>query len=126
MKSGANTLSGMHASSPGAAAGASAPIPLARPDLSGNEEAYAVDALRSGWLSSGGKYVERFESEFSSFCGTRAAVVVTNGTAALALLMKALGVGAGDEVIVPSLTFVATANAVRFAGAVPVFADVDP
>ena len=101
-------------------------IPVAAPDLSGNEEAYILDAIRSSWISSTGRYVERFESEFADLCGTRAAISVVNGTAALHLALLALGVGPGDEVIVPSLTYIATANAVRYCGAEPVFADVDP
>src|SRR3954447_25719080 len=100
-------------------------IPLAAPDLSGNELAYVTDAVRSSWISSIGPYVERFEEEFAHACGTRSALSVCNGTAALHIALLALGVGPGDEVIVPSLTYIATANAVRYAGAEPVFADVD-
>jgi perosamine synthetase len=100
-------------------------LPVSAPDLSGNEERYVVDAMRSTWISSTGAYVDRFEREFAQLCETRAAVTVVNGTAALHLALVALGVGPGDEVIVPSLTYVATANAVRYTGAEPVFADVD-
>jgi len=96
------------------------------PDLMGTEEKYVVEALRSSWVSATGKYVDRFEEEFAKICGTRAAISVCNGTAALHLAMLALGVKPGDEVIVPSLTYIATANAVRYVGAEPVFADVDP
>lgn len=106
--------------------GSATAIPLAAPNLSGNEEAYVVAALRSNWISSAGDYVERFEDRFADYCGTRAAISVSNGTAALSLLLKGLNIGPGDEVIVPTLTFVATANAVRHAGARPVFADIDP
>jgi perosamine synthetase len=101
-------------------------IPVASVDLSGNEEKYVVDAIRSSWISSTGGYVTRFESEFSSLCGTRAAIGVCNGTVALHLALLALDVRPGDEVLVPSLTYVATANAVRYVGAEPVFVDVDP
>ena len=101
-------------------------IQVAAPDLSGNEEAYAVDAIRSSWISSTGRYVDRFEEEFARLCGTRAAISVVNGTSALHLALLALGAGPGDEVIVPSLTYIATANAVRYCGAEPVFADIDP
>lgn len=101
-------------------------IPVARPDISGNEESYVLEALRSSWISSTGAFVERFEREFARFAGARAAISVSNGTAALHLALATLGVKAGDEVIVPALTFVATANAVRYVGAEPVFADVDP
>jgi perosamine synthetase len=101
-------------------------IPLAAPDLSGNELAYVTDAVRSSWISSIGPYIDRFEEEFARVCGTRVALSVCNGTAALHIALLALGAGPGDEIIVPSLTYVATANSVRYVGAEPVFADVDP
>jgi perosamine synthetase len=102
------------------------PIAVAVPDLSGNEERYVVDALRSSWISSTGPYIQRFEEEFAQLCGSRAAVGVCNGTVALHLALLALDVRPGDEVLVPSLTYIATANAVRYVGAEPVFVDVDP
>jgi perosamine synthetase len=101
-------------------------IPLAAPDLTGNELAYVTDAIRSSWISSTGPYVERFEEEFARRCETRTALSICNGTAALHLALLALGAGPGDEIIVPSLTYVATANAVRYTRAEPVFVDVDP
>jgi perosamine synthetase len=101
-------------------------LPVAAPDLSGNEEQYVLDAIRSSWISSTGPYVERFEREFAAFAGTRAAIAVANGTVALHLALLALDAGPGDEVIVPSLTYIATANAVRYVGAEPVFVDIDP
>lgn len=101
-------------------------IPISRPDLSGNEEAYTIEAIRSTWISSTGAFVERFEKEFAEACGARAALSVCNGTVALHLALLALDVRPGDEVLVPSLTYVATANAVRYVGAEPVFVDVDP
>lgn len=101
-------------------------IPLAVPDLSGNEEQYVRQAIRSSWISSSGEFVSRFEREFAGLCGTRTAIAVVNGTAALHVALLGLGVGPGDEVIVPSLTYVATANAVRYVGGEPVFVDVDP
>ena len=101
-------------------------IPVAYPDLGGNEEAYVVDAIRSSWISSTGSYVERFESEFAEICGVETCLSVSNGTVALHLALLTLDVRPGDEVIVPSLTYVATANAVRYVGAEPVFVDVDP
>ena len=101
-------------------------IPVAKPDLSGNEEKYVVDAIRSTWISSIGPYIQRFENEFAELCGTNTAIGVSNGTAALHLALLALDVGPGDEVLIPSLTYIATANAVRYVGAEPVFVDVDP
>lgn len=100
--------------------------PVAIPDLSGNEERYVIEAIRSTWISSTGPFVHRFEQEFSKLCGTRAAIGVCNGTVALHLAMLGLDVGPGDEVLIPSLTYIATANAVRYVGAEPVFVDVDP
>ncbi len=101
-------------------------IPIAIPDLGGLEEQYVVDAIRSTWISSSGIYVKRFEAMFAEICNAKAAVSVNNGTAALHLAIVALGLKPGDEVILPSLTYVATANAVRYAQGVPVFVDVDP
>ena len=101
-------------------------IPVAIPDLSGNEEEYVRDAVKSTWISSMGKYVDRFEEEFAACCGVKTAMGVCNGTVALHLALLAIDARPGDEVLVPSLTYVATANAVRYVGAEPVFVDVDP
>lgn len=101
-------------------------IPVAAADVSGNEEKYVVEAVRSTWISSTGAFVDRFEAEFAEACGTRTSIAVCNGTVALHLALLALDVRRGDEVLVPSLTYVATANAVRYLGAEPVFVDVDP
>jgi len=100
-------------------------IPISEPDLSGKELEYAAECVRSGWISSLGAYVTRFESSFASFCGARHGVATANGTAAIHLALVALGIKPGDEVIVPTLTFVASANAVTYTGARPVFADSD-
>src|ERR1051326_2013909 len=100
-------------------------IPIARPDLSGNELLYVTECLRSGWVSSLGSFIEQFENSFAAYCGTSKAVACNNGTSALHLALSALGVGPGDEVIVPALTFIATANAVHYCGATPVFADAE-
>lgn len=100
-------------------------IPVAEPMIGERELAYVTDAVRSGWVSSIGEYVTRFEESIAAACGARYAVATSSGTTALHLALAALDVGAGDEVIVPSLTFVATANAVRYLGATPVFADSD-
>ena len=101
-------------------------IPVYTPVLNGREEKYVLDAVRSGWISSLGSYVTRFEEAFARFCDVPHAVSVSNGTVAIHLALHALGIGPGDEVIVPSLTFIATANAVHYTGATPIFADVDP
>lgn len=98
-------------------------IPVAAPVLAGREKEYVADCMESGWISSSGKYVELFEAAFAEFCGVRHAVTCCNGTVALHLALAALGVGQGDEVLVPTLTFVATANAVTYCGARPVFVD---
>ncbi len=84
------------------------------------------DAVRSGWISSLGPYISRFEADFARLCGAGHAVSVSNGTVAIHLALVALGIGPGDEVIIPDLSFVATANAVLMAGAKPVFCDIDP
>jgi len=84
-----------------------------------------MDAVQSGWISSIGKYVTRFEDEFASFCRVSYAVATSNGTAALHLSLKAYGIGEGDEVIMPDLSFIATANAVLMTGAKPVFCDIE-
>ena len=101
-------------------------IPVAAPVLAGNEKLYVLDCIESSWISSCGKYVERFERAFAEFCGVRHAVSCNSGTAALHVALLALGVGPGDEVIVPTLTFVATANAVTYCGARPRFVDIEP
>ena len=101
-------------------------IPIAAPDLSGREEEYVSDAIKSTWISSRGKYITRFEKEFAGLCSVEFASAVSNGTVALHLVLHALGLRPGDEVLVPSLTYVATANAVRYLGAEPVFVDIDP
>lgn len=101
-------------------------IPVAAPDLSGNEEKYVVEAIRSSWISSTGPFVQRFEEQFAALCDTRFSIAVANGTLALHLALMSVDLRPGDEVLVPSLTYIATANAVRYCGAEPVFVDVDP
>src|SRR5580765_1436633 len=101
-------------------------IPVAAPSLSGNEEKYVVEAIRSSWISSTGDFLARFEKQFAEACDCHAALAVCNGTVALHLALLALDVRPGDEVLVPGLTYIASANAVRYVGAEPVFVDVDP
>lgn len=98
-------------------------IPISEPDLSGNELKYVTDCVTSGWISSIGKYVTAFEETFARWCGATEGVATMNGTVALHLALHALGIGPGDEVIVPTLTFAASANAVAYTGARPVFVD---
>ena len=100
-------------------------IPVAEPVLEGNEKKYVMDCLDTGWISGSGRYVDAFEEKFAALCGTEHAVAVANGTVALHVALLALGIGAGDEVIVPDLTYIASANAVTYCGARAVFADVD-
>jgi perosamine synthetase len=99
-------------------------IPISQPMLTQVESDYVSDALASGWVSSQGSYIKALENEFACYCGTSYALAVSNGTVGLHLALAAFGVGRGDEVIVPDLTFVATANAVATAGATPVMVDV--
>jgi perosamine synthetase len=101
-------------------------LPVAEPFLGERELAYVTECITSGWVSSAGAFVTRFEEAFADFCGSRHAVSVSNGTTALHVALVALGVGPGDEVIVPTLTFIATANAVTYTGATPVLVDSDP
>ena len=96
---------------------------LHEPRFTGNEQSYVQECIASTYVSSVGAYVERFEKELAAYTGARRAVAVVNGTAALQVALQLAGVQAGDEVIVPALTFVATANAVRYLGAIPHFAD---
>jgi perosamine synthetase len=100
-------------------------IPVMTPLLNGNELKYVSECITSGWISSQGAFVRRFEQEFANYCGIPHAVAVSNGTVALHLALEALGIGFGDEVIVPDLTFAASINAVIYTGAKPVIADVD-
>jgi len=99
-------------------------VQLMEPSLSGNELAYVTDCVRTNWISSQGAYVQRFERALADFCGAQFALAVSNGTVALHLALEALGIGPGDEVIVPDFTFAASANAVLHAGATPVLVDV--
>lgn len=101
-------------------------ISVACPNLNGNEKKYVDDCMNTTWISSGGQYITKFENAFSEFCGTKYAASCCNGTVALHLALMALGIGEGDEVIMPVITYIATANAVKYVGATPIFVDVDP
>ncbi len=100
-------------------------IPVSQPFIGKRELELVSEAVQSGWISSSGKYIPLFEEKFASFCNADHCIATANGTVAIHLALVALNVGVGDEVIVPDLTFVATANAVITAGAVPVFADIN-
>lgn len=101
-------------------------IPLSEPLISGNEWRYVKECLDTGWVSSAGGYVERFEKTVAEYAGMRYAVAVVNGTSALHASLIVCGLGPNDEVIVPALTFIAPVNAVRYCGAEPVFMDCEP
>lgn len=100
-------------------------IPVCTPLLGGNEIKYVTNAVSTGWISSSGSYVTAFEEAFAKYCGVKYAVAVCNGTVAIHLALSALGIGKGDEVIIPSFTMIATAFAVCYTGATPVFVDAD-
>ncbi|MBC2400049.1 LegC family aminotransferase [Clostridium tetanomorphum] len=99
-------------------------IPLCIPEICGNEWEYIKECLDTNWVSSVGSYVDKFENDFANFLNVNKAVVTMNGTAALSLALRTLGVGEGDEVIVPSLTFISPVNTIKYVGAEPVFVDV--
>ncbi len=101
-------------------------IPLAKPALDGNELEYITDCIKNSWISSQGKYVTNFEDKFCEYVGSNYALAVSNGTVALHLALVALGIGPGDEVLVPNLTFAAPVNAILYVGATPILVDVDP
>ena len=101
-------------------------IPVCEPTLLGNELEYVTDAVQTGWISSAGKYVTEFEQQFAAYCGCKYGVAVCNGTVALHLALVALGLGKGDEVIIPDFTMIATAFAICYTGATPVFVDANP
>ena len=100
-------------------------FPVSQPSITQKEISYVTRAIESGWVSSLGSFIDEFEESFARYCGVRFAATTCNGTTALHLAVEALGIGSGHEVIVPDLTFVATANAVAYTGAVPVLVDVD-
>ena len=101
-------------------------IPVCEPMLAGNELKYVTEAVKAGWISSSGSYVAEFEKAFSQYCDCEYGVAVCNGTVAIHLALAALGIGMGDEVIIPTFTMIATAFAVCYTGAIPIFVDSDP
>jgi perosamine synthetase len=101
-------------------------IPVAHPVLSGNERKYVDECIDTAWISSVGRFISAFETEFARYIETPHALACCNGTVALHLALLGIGCGPGDEVIVPTLTYIASANAVTYCGATPVFVDVDP
>lgn len=98
-------------------------IPVCEPDVRGNEANYAFEAVSSGWISSKGKFVQRFEQEFAECVGAKYGCAVNSGTSALHLTLAALGVASGDEVIMPAFTMIATPNAAAYLGATPILVD---
>lgn len=100
-------------------------IPLCIPEVRGNEWKYIKECLDTNWVSSVGKFVDKFEEEFAKYNKVKSAVVTMNGTAALQLALVTLGIGEGDEVIVPSMTFISSVNSIKYVGAEPVFVDVE-
>lgn len=98
-------------------------IPVYQPSLNGNEKKYVNECLDSTWISSKGKFVNEFENAFAKYVGVKHAASVSNGTVAIHLALLALGIGEGDEVIVPTLTYIASVNSIVYTGATPVFVD---
>jgi len=101
-------------------------IPVCQPTLSGNELKYITDAVETNWISSAGSYIPRFEELFAEKMGARYGIACINGTVALHLALATLGLQAGDEVIIPTFTMIATANAATYLGARPVLVDSEP
>lgn len=99
-------------------------ISVAQPHLGGNERQYVLDCIDTNWISSNGKYIGMFEAAFAAFCGVKHAIATNNGTTALHLALVGMDLQPGDEVIIPTVTYIATANAVRYCGATPVLVDV--
>jgi aminotransferase in exopolysaccharide biosynthesis len=101
-------------------------IPLSEPNFLGNEKKYLNDCIDSGWVSSAGSYVDKFEESIARYTGAKNAISIVNGTSAIQLALKVAGVRQGHEVIAPTLTFIAPINAISYLGAKPVFIDSDP
>ncbi len=101
-------------------------IPIASPHFCGNEAKYVQECVETSWVSSIGRFVPQFENDFARFCDVEYAIAANNGTSALHLALMGMGVAPGDEVLIPTLTFIATANAVTYCGARPVLVDSEP
>jgi perosamine synthetase len=101
-------------------------IPVCEPFLGEKELGYVIDCLKTKWISSRGKYIEEFEREFANYCGCKYGISTTSGTTAIHLALASLGIGSGDEVIIPTFTMIATAFAVVYTGARPILADAEP
>jgi len=100
-------------------------IPLFEPFIDSKEKQYVLDCLKTNWISSKGKYIEKFQNKFSKYVGAKYSISVSNGTAALHLALLALDVKRDDEIIVPSFTYVAPVNAIKYVGAKVVFIDIN-
>jgi perosamine synthetase len=101
-------------------------IPVYRPSIGELEKRYVAEAMESGWISSRGAFLDRFEKDFAAYIGCANGISAANGTVALHLAFAALGIGPGDEVVVPTFTYVASVNAITYTGATPVFVDSEP
>ncbi len=101
-------------------------IPVASPVFLGNEKTYLTECIESGWISSNGRFIKIFEEQFAKFCGAQYALSCANGTVALHLALLAFDVQPEDEILLPTLTYVASANAITYCGARPVFIDSEP
>ncbi|MDI6737846.1 MAG: DegT/DnrJ/EryC1/StrS family aminotransferase, partial [Nanoarchaeota archaeon] len=101
-------------------------IPVCEPCMAGKELEYVSDCIKTNWISSNGRYITQFEDSFSRYCGTKYGIGCSNGTVALHLALAAIGIGPGDEVIIPDFTMIATANAVAYCGATPIPVDSEP
>ena len=101
-------------------------ISIANPVFNGNEKKYLMECIDTGWVSANGRFINEFEKQFAEFCGTKYAISCSNGTVSLHVILLALGIGPGDEVIMPTLTYIATANVVKYCGGTPVFVDSEP
>ena len=101
-------------------------IPVCEPFIGEKELEYVTDCLKSNWISSKGKYIDEFEKRFANYCGCKYGITTTSGTTALHLALASLGIGSGDEVIIPTFTMIATAFAIIYTGARPVLVDAEP